>query len=425
MDKTGAFGGPAAKRARVIPTTGAAPPLAADGGGTAPDGLVLPPAQKSDPNKLHMVQDVTGAWKQVAGHEGHLKAKFGLLPRPTAPAMQLADAAQKPVPTTTMTAASELDEGRFKANITAWRYLTTPASKERVVVEVEFDVSQGDWSYAPGDSIGIDCCNNPSEVDAFLHCLGEDPSRLVSVVPLDQTPSDKPAPTAVSKGAGPPQHLVKKVPVMLKELVAWNVDLRSQPKKAMLRMLADYASDQAEADDLYLLSCIKGKDRFRAEVEEECLTIVDLLERFPSARPPLALLLQLLPALSPRYYSIASSPLVLPSRVRIAFSVVSWTTPKGRKREGLCTNWLHRLCQEWTSSAEHAAWQARVSGAEAANAPGPEFSIFVAPSKGFKLPEDPERRIIMVGPGTGVAPFVGFIQHRNTLAEERRAEEAT
>jgi sulfite reductase alpha subunit-like flavoprotein len=259
----------------------------------------------------------------------------------------------------------------------------------------------------------------------LLRCLGEDPSRLVSVAALDQVPSDKPAAAAASRGAGPPQHLVKSGPVTLRELVARSVDLRSQPKKALLRMLADYAADQAEADELYLLSCIKGKDRFRTEIEDECLSVVELLERFPSARPPPALLLQMLPALSPRYYSIASSPLVLPSRVRIAFSVVSWTTPKGRKREGLCTNWLHRLCQAWTSSAEHAAWAARVSSADATNSPGPEFSIFVAPSKGFKLPEDPERRIIMVGPGTGVAPFVGFIQHRNTLAEERRAEQAS
>ena len=57
---------------------------------------------------------------------------------------------------------------------------------------------------------------------------------------------------------------------------------------------------------------------------------------------------QVLPAMSPRFYSVASSPLVLPSRVRIAFSVVSWTTPQGRTREGLCTNWLHRQCQQWT-----------------------------------------------------------------------------
>jgi sulfite reductase alpha subunit-like flavoprotein len=89
--------------------------------------------------------------------------------------------------------------------------------------------------------------------------------------------------------------------------------------------------NDVQAQELYLLSSIKGKQRFQAEIEEECVTIMDLLEAYPSTQPPLALLLQMLPALSPRYYSIASSPLILPSRVRIAFSVVSWTTPKVRK----------------------------------------------------------------------------------------------
>eukprot|EP00802_Teleaulax_amphioxeia_P004247 Tamp_04251.p1 GENE.Tamp_04251~~Tamp_04251.p1 ORF type:complete len:584 (-),score=99.33 Tamp_04251:1614-3296(-) len=412
MEKTGHIG-PASKRAR-IESSAAPPPAASNGTGaeTLCFGELSLPAQAAPATeKLHMVQDITGAWKQVSGLEGALKAKYGLLPRPTVPCMSLVDADPALAPSASNSGAGDALNPRFQAVITAWRYLTTPASTDRVVVEVEFDVSQGDWAYAPGDSIGIDCCNPPADVDALLLQLGLDPLRLVTVAGLEQAAASKA--NGAGKGLGPPQHLMNCGAVTLRDLVAWRVDLRSQPKKALLRLLADHCGVETEANDLYLLSSIKGKDRFRTEVEEEGLTILDLLQRYPSARPPLALLLQVLPALSPRYYSIASSPLVLPSRVRIAFSVVKWTTPQGRAREGLCTNWLHGMCQDWTARAEHSDQLL----------PGPQVSIFVAQSKGFKLPEDPSRPIIMVGPGTGVAPFVGFIQHRSTLAEERRAEQ--
>ena len=130
-----------------------------------------------------------------------------------------------------------------------------------------------------------------------MHRLDQDPNRLVSVCALDQPPANTQTTTATTnaaKGAGPPQHLVKKACMTLGELVAWNVDLRSTPKKALVRVLADHASDEHEASELYLLSSIKGKDRFRVEIEQECTTIMDLLQAYPSSRPPLALLLQVL-----------------------------------------------------------------------------------------------------------------------------------
>ena len=122
--------------------------------------------------------------------------------------------------------------------------------------------------YAPGDSIGIDCCNSDADVDAFLGRLGEpDPQRLVTMSVL--------TPPAAAEGkaqaAGLPQHLATPTPVSLRALVAARVDLRALPKKAVLRLLADYASVEEEAADLYLLSSIKGKQRFRAEVISDLL----------------------------------------------------------------------------------------------------------------------------------------------------------
>ena len=128
--------------------------------------------------------------------------------------------------------------------------------------------AQNDWVYAPGDSIGIDCCNSDADVDAFLGRLGEpDPQRLVTISTL--------TPPAAAEGkaqaAGLPQHLATPTPVSLRALVAARVDLRALPKKAVLRLLADYASVEEEAADLYLLSSIKGKQRFRAEVISDLL----------------------------------------------------------------------------------------------------------------------------------------------------------
>ena len=74
-----------------------------------------------------------------------------------------------------------------------------------------------------------------------------------------------------AQAAGLPQHLATPTPVSLRALVAARVDLRALPKKAVLRLLADHASVEEEAADLYLLSSIKGKQRFRAEVLSDLL----------------------------------------------------------------------------------------------------------------------------------------------------------
>ena len=99
-----------------------------------------------------MVQDITGAWKQISGNEGLVKAKYGLLPRPTVACMRLVDedpsvtsAQASAAPSSSSARGTSANEGRFKAHMTAWRYLTTPASTDRIVVEVELDISEGDW----------------------------------------------------------------------------------------------------------------------------------------------------------------------------------------------------------------------------------------------------------------------------------------
>ena len=115
---------------------------------------------------------------------------------------------------------------------------------------------------------------------------------------------------------------------------------------------------------------------------------IDLLEEFPSARPSAQELIESQRRLMPRLYSIASSPALHPQEIHLTVAVVRYET-NGRRREGVCSTYL--------------ADRARMGEAD--------LPVFVAESH-FGLPADDSVPIIMVGPGTGVAPFRSFVQDR-------------
>ena len=95
-----------------------------------------------------------------------------------------------------------------------------------------------------------------------------------------------------------------------------------------------------------------------------------------------------LPRLQPRLYSISSSPLVSPASIRLTVSVVRFDNEAGRVRKGVCSTYL------------------------ADAAPVPEVPVFVQRSAHFRPPTDPETPMVMVGPGTGISPFIGFLDER-------------
>jgi sulfite reductase alpha subunit-like flavoprotein len=113
----------------------------------------------------------------------------------------------------------------------------------------------------------------------------------------------------------------------------------------------------------------------------------DVAAAFP-VRAPAAEWADALGRLRPRLYSISSSPLAHPGEVRLTVSVVRYTNDLGRDRRGVCSTYLADCADD-----------------------GP-VQVFVRRSPGFRPPADPSTPMVMVGPGTGVAPFVGFLQDR-------------
>jgi sulfite reductase (NADPH) flavoprotein alpha-component len=120
--------------------------------------------------------------------------------------------------------------------------------------------------------------------------------------------------------------------------------------------------------------------------------VIDLLCEYPAFRPDALEFVKLLAKLQPRLYSISSSLRAFPGQVHLTVGIVRYETC-GRKRKGLCSTFL----------ADRVA-------------PDGTIPVFIQPSHGFKLPKDPATPIIMVGPGTGIAPFRAFLHERRAGA---------
>lgn len=265
------------------------------------------------------------------------------------------------------------------AEITAVRELHAPAS-DRSCVHVEIDISRSGATYEAGDHVGVFVENSPAVVAAAAQALG---------VPLDAAfRLGQPRGGAPALDEPPPPGLLT-----LRAALARYADLLSSPSKAALAALAAFATDEGEAQRLTELASIEGRDAYHSYISAAKRSLLEVMQDHPSAVPTLgAFFASVAPRLQPRYYSIASSPAVHPRSVHVTCAVVRGEAlPSGRRHDGVASCWL------------------------AAAAPGTRVPVFLRHSA-FKLPADPAAPVVMVGPGTGLAPFRGFIQERTAAA---------
>jgi sulfite reductase (NADPH) flavoprotein alpha-component len=156
----------------------------------------------------------------------------------------------------------------------------------------------------------------------------------------------------------------------------------ARPSDQAIEVLASRARDPGEADRLQALAeGYPGAEPANAD-------LLDLLLAFPSAQPPIEELILALGRLEPRLYSIASSPKLHPGEVHLTVAAVRYAM-RGRLRKGVASSFLAERAQQGTA-----------------------VSVFVKPAHGFDLPADPSAPIVMIGPGTGIAPFRAFLEDR-------------
>ncbi|KAG0286292.1 hypothetical protein BGZ96_009564 [Linnemannia gamsii] len=268
----------------------------------------------------------------------------------------------------------------------------TPSDALKRTIAVEFGF-EDDVEYAPGDAFGIWAPNNEALVRGVLSALNVSDTAAMKAVRLH--------------GEGIPSHLQSVQSATLLDIFRYAVDLTSPPKKANIRLYAEHASDLADKQKLMFMASKQGADQFNA-FRAQSPTFLDIMHTFPSINIPLARIIETLPPMQPRYYSITSSPMSKNGHRRwsCAFNVVTYDLSGGVHRRGVCTPWLDEL-----------AGQVPFGKAVTTGLTTQRLPVFLKPNETrFNLPSDTTKPVIMIGPGTGVAPFMGFLEHR---AEQR------
>ncbi len=220
---------------------------------------------------------------------------------------------------------------------------------------VEIDLSACGLTYEPGDSFGLFATNCPSLAADLATRLGVAPDAPVShdgqTLPLATWLSEK-----VSLGAAP---------------------------DALFELLSVHVEDAS--DKAKLMRLAEGEN---PDGDLETLDVLAALEKFPAATPPVADLLATLEPLQPRLYSISSALSADPGRVSLTVDAVRYRIGE-RTRLGLASTYLSDRVE-----------------------PGAKLKVYVQKAHGFGLPKSGDVPIIMVGPGTGVAPFRSFLRER-------------
>jgi sulfite reductase (NADPH) flavoprotein alpha-component len=255
----------------------------------------------------------------------------------------------------------------FPAKITENRLLSKAGSAKETRHFV-VDLAGSGLHYDAGDSLGVFPTNPPGEVAEILKRLGATGDEPVLL----------PRATA---------HTTLREALFSKLALAG-------PTRKIVETLAAKAVSPEEKARLSGLLTPEAKELLATFLDER--EFVDLLAEFPSARLTAQEFVDHLRRLMPRLYSIASSPKLFPTEIHLTVAVVRYTT-NGRARQGVCSTFLADRVQVGTT-------------------PTP---VFVSHSH-FGPPEDLSKDCIMVGPGTGIAPFRAFVQDRIAAAATGR-----
>ncbi|KAI2637138.1 NADPH-cytochrome P450 reductase [Hypomontagnella submonticulosa] len=277
--------------------------------------------------------------------------------------------------------------------------------KDRNCLHMEVDISGSNLSYQTGDHIAVWPTNAGQEVDLFLGILGLEDKRdtVISVKALEPT-AKVPFPTPTTYDA----------------IVRYHLEIGAPVSRQFLGTLAAFAPDEAIKAEMAKLG--SDKDYFQDKISKNHYNIARTLSVVSDGKKwtnvPFSAFIEGLTKLQPRYYSISSSSLVQPKKISITAVVENQLIPgRADPFRGVATNYLFALKQKQNGdpNPEPFGLTYEIHGPRN-KYDGIHVPVHVRHSN-FKLPSDPSKPIILIGPGTGVAPFRGFVQERAKQAE--------
>ena len=253
-------------------------------------------------------------------------------------------------------------------------------SAGRSTRHVEISLPSG-VTYHAGDHLGVLPRNGPDLIRRVMQRFALDAGMYVTITP----------------NKGTHTHLPIGEPAPLLGILGSCVELQDVATRGDIEVLASYSTDPERT----ALESLFGDDEksqalYRETVLAPNRSLLDLLEEFPSCDFPFEVYLDRLSPLRPRYYSISSSPMIGPQVCSITAGVVNAPARSGSGVfTGVCSSHLARSGQNST------------------------LFVFVRqPTIAFRPPDNPHTPMIMLGAGTGLAPFRGFLQERSALVEQ-------
>ncbi len=223
--------------------------------------------------------------------------------------------------------------------------------------------------YSPGDAIALCPRQSEDSIDTFLKRFNLDGESVISIEEENIT------------SEGPSLNGIKKA--KLRDVIASSLDVSSAPpRRYFFEVISHFATLEMERGCLRDFASSEGKDDLYRYCQRERRTVLEVMDDFKSViNVPLEWLLQVVPRLRPRLFSVASSSKEHKNEAHVAAAPAQWKTHYGRQRQGLCTAWLRESVK-----------------------PGDVLSVWIEKGS-IALPLDETAPLVMVGPGTGIAPF--------------------
>lgn len=269
--------------------------------------------------------------------------------------------------------ASHLRSDVSEARVVSAKVLSAPGVAPKRHIELQLP---SDMTYRAGDYLAVLPLNPAETVHRVLARFSLPWDAMLSITSKDHTTL-------------PTEH-----PVSAQDLFSAYLELSQPATKRNVTMLIEVSHEEAIKEELKKLS-----DDFDAEITAKRVSLLDLVERFPTIALPLSAFISSLISMRVRQYSISSSPLSDQNRATLTYAVLDEPSTSGQGRHiGVASNYLSQL------------------------KPGDIVHVAVKPSHAaFHLPSSPETTpIIMIAAGAGLAPFRGYIQERASQIQSGR-----